>query len=85
MIMADEASQAYQLVREGGPFVVAFVVLVGAVVIFWRLAGKPTLEALLTISANFAQAANKLESTTRRQEEVAARLEVLVGQQQEGD
>lgn len=83
MILAEEASQVYQLVREGGPFVVAFAVLVLGGGVFWKMVGKPTLDALMTISANFAKAADKLENGTHRQEAATARHEALADRLEE--
>lgn len=73
MLLAED--QTWQLVREGGPFVIAFVALIVGVGVFWKIAGKPSLDALLTISANFAKAADKLEQTTNRLDSVTERLE----------
>lgn len=72
-MLAEE--QTWQIVREGGPFVIAFCALVIGVATFWKLAGKPSLDALLTISANFAKAADRLDSSTNRLDHAVGRLE----------
>jgi len=74
MLFAEDLG-LWQIVRDGGPFVVAFIALIIGVITFWRIVGKPSLDALLTISANFARASDKLEHNTNRLEAVAAKME----------
>lgn len=74
-MLLSEDPGFWALVRDGGPFVVAFVVLVLGGTIFWRMVGKPSLDALLAISANFAKAADKLEHTANRLDVIATALE----------
>lgn len=77
MLLADDP-QIMQLVRDGGPFAVAFAILVIAFIVFWRLVGKPSLDSLLTISGNFKEATHALEENSKQQRELIARHEAVV-------
>ena len=84
MFLADaDTANVYQIVREGGPFVVAFTALVIGFVVFWKIVGKPTLSAMLTISGDFSKASNEFKQGCEQLEKIAARQENVVSRLEE--
>lgn len=72
-----------ELVRNGGPVAVGLVILVIMGLVVWKIAGKYTIDALVTISANFARATSELERITDRAQDAVTRAEAIVNQKED--
>jgi len=57
--MTDSATM--ELVRSGGPTVIAVVVLVGAMIALWRYCGKPMVDGLIEFAKAHAAASSDLK------------------------